>query len=122
MTSRSLFYLVVALLLLLPTTALAGEPWTAADEGLYATFLVFQYADYRQTRQIVVDPDHYELNPVLGENPSQGQVDTYFAATTIGHYLIADALKPRNRKLFIIITTIAGVVVVNQNYQFGIKF
>ena len=53
------------------------------DTALYFA-LALQTADWMQTRQIAKDPAYYEYNPILGNHPSMGKVNRYFAAIEAG--------------------------------------
>lgn len=111
--------LVFILFLLFSSTASAN--WSGGDTSRQAVFTVLQAADWAQTREIVKDDSRYELNPILGKYPSNTEVDIYFAATTVGHYLVSRALPPKQRKVwqYVWIGAQAGNVV--RNYQVGIR-
>lgn len=71
--------------------------WTWEDtitQGVYATFHIM---DWAQTNRIARDDDFYELNPILGRNASEGRVNTYMAATLIGHTWIAYELEDKKK-------------------------
>jgi len=63
--------------------------WTKADTAREAAFLTVLAVDYGQTADIVDSPEYYELNPILGRDPSIQQVRWYFAGCAIGHYCVA---------------------------------
>ena len=57
------------------------------DIALEAAFQAAGFADYRQTTQVVKNPDlYYETNAVLGKHPSQGAVDRYFMIGAVVHF------------------------------------
>jgi len=57
-------------------------------------------ADWAQTRTIAKNPyQWHETNPILGQHPSVGNVNNYFAAAMLGHTLLANLLPPEYRKL-----------------------
>jgi len=57
------------------------------------TFLLV--ADWGQTREIAVNPRYREINILLGENPSLGEVDLYFATAIVGNALISSNIKDK---------------------------
>ena len=81
------------------TGGCATGGWTKADTARQAAFVTVTAMDWMQTRQIAQNPDKYrELNPILGEHPSTGEVDVYFAAAIAAHTGIAMALPPDYRR------------------------
>ena len=80
--------------------------------------------DWGQTRYIAKSPKYYELNPILGRNPSVGKVNTYFTVTGILHTTVSYLLwryKPRWWKWFQVITITSQATVVYHNFSIGIK-
>lgn len=70
--------------------AFAAEDWTTGDTIAQVVTMGLIAIDWRQSRQIARNPDRYaESNPVLGEHPSMGRVNTYFALFEIGHLWLA---------------------------------
>ena len=73
--------------------AKAADPWSTADKTLAVTAAVAMAADWRQTQQIVEQPNRYhELNPILGAHPTMGAVNRHFALNAAliasgAHYL-----------------------------------
>jgi hypothetical protein len=64
-------------------------------------FQALLIADWKQTRQIARAPDRYfERNPILGNHPSVGRVDTYMFAAGVLHWVIAANLSPKWRQQF----------------------
>lgn len=77
-----------------------GRPgWTDDDTARQALTLALLGADWAQTRSIAKGiPGIHETNPLLGEHPSTGRVNNYFAASMLGHTLLMNALPPEIRK------------------------
>lgn len=80
------------------------EPWkwfskfSDDDKTRQKVILATQIIDALQTRDIADKPDKYfEKNPLLGEHPSESDVNRYFAASMLGNYLLAKALPPKLR-------------------------
>ena len=58
--------------------------WTWTDTGLQVTYLTLHTMDWTQTLHIARNPDkYYEMNQTLGRHPSEGRVNSYFAATAL---------------------------------------
>ena len=114
---RRLAVLLVGALLSVDATA----DWTQEDTARQLAFTGLQLIDWGQTRDIAQNPNRRELNPILGPNPSTTDVDVYFAATTLGHYVVSRALPPEYRKVwqYVWIGAQAGNVV--RNYQLGVR-
>lgn len=111
--------LIVSLLLLAP--AHAAESWDKTEVALFATALTLDYVDYRQTIEITRS-DYYETNPFLGKQPSEVHVRNHFILGAVGSYLIADNLRPKYRKAFLIGFILFEAYFVNNNIRIGIRF
>ena len=73
--------------------------WTQADSAREAAYLALHVVDWGQTLEIADNPGQYhERNPVLGDHPSRGRVNAWFAGTALLHpvvsYLLPDDLRP----------------------------
>ena len=106
-------------LLLLCSTASAD--WSSGDTNRQLAFTALQMVDWAQTREVVKDDRKHELNPILGKYPSKTEVNVYFAATTLGHYLVSRALPPDYRKVwqYVWIGFQTGNVI--RNYRVGVR-
>jgi len=92
-------------------------------DTLEITWQTLWAADYLQTRQIAKAPDsYYEKNKFLGEHPSVGKVNVYFAASAAAHYMVSQALPPRWRETWQMVTIVYEVDAVVQNYKIGLGF
>ena len=99
-----------------------ADDWTGTDTGLEVAWQVAHAIDWGQTRYIAKHPqDFRELNPILGDHPSVGRVNTYFIATGLAHYGISQWLSPSNRRGWQTITIIFAVATVSRNHQIGVK-
>ncbi len=80
--------------------ALCGRlSWTKSEIAKEAMWGGLQLMDYRQTMQTARNPDRFrELNPFLGEHPSQGEVSAWFMGWAFWHPVITDAL-PREKTI-----------------------
>ena len=60
--------------------------WTVTDTILQALYATLHFMDWSQTLKIARNPDHYrEINPILGEHPSEGHVNSYMAMSLVAH-------------------------------------
>lgn len=131
--------LVLALVLL---SGCASANWTQGDSIRQGAIVALQTADYLQTRTIAVEmvPESYterpngsserfyahprwrETNPMLGEHPTTGQVNIFFAAGIIGNAVISYALPPRYRAWWQAASIGLEGYYVGRNYQAGIRW
>lgn len=107
------------------------DPWTTGDTWRQAAVTGLLVADWGQTRWIVrhpQDPTHNgvytwraEGNPLLGDYPSIGKVNTYFAAAAVGHAAISYILPRGWRDAWQYVWIGAEANQVRRNYYMGIK-
>lgn len=117
---------VVLVLLLLCSCS-----WNREEIVMETTWQVLHVLDWGTTLDIAARPDEfYEMNPILGEYPSRGQVNAYMFTGAILHPIVTHLL-PREadilgkdthpRRLFQAITIgMSGACVVN-NFSIGLK-
>lgn len=80
---KKLFFTFTFFFLTLSAHA-ADNSWTATDTTLQVTYLTLHAMDWAQTLHIARNPEQYcEMNNFLGEHPSEGRVNSYFALTAI---------------------------------------
>ena len=115
--------LILALLFLLPMSANAQfSGWSPTDKALFATSTALLVADWGQTRYIARHPDRFrELNPLLPEHPSLGDVNRHFLVSTAvmlaaAHYL------PQYRKAMLQVWVAVGVIGTARNAHIGVRF
>ena len=92
------------LLLILPGCAhLKVDKWDAVEIGEAAALTVLMAIDHGQTSMIVRNPDRYrEMNPIMGEHPSQATVNIFFPAALAFKLGVAHFLPSEWRLLSII--------------------
>jgi hypothetical protein len=74
--------------------------WTAAEIAREAAWEGLNTIDNRQSVQAARQPDHYrELNPILGEHPTEKALNLYFTAWVLLHPAITHALA-REKTIF----------------------
>lgn len=121
MTARCNSAVLLGMLVVLTPLA-SAEGWTTADTWRESTYMGFHAADWVQTGKIARDPDRWnEENKILGESPSMGRVNAYFAATAIAHYAIAAALPAPWRARFQYLTIGIEATSVANNHSIGLR-
>ncbi len=71
---------VILMALLLVSCSSVSYKWTKSDKIGQIMALTALTADWMQTKYIATHGNEYrEMNPILGEHPSKGQVNAYFA-------------------------------------------
>lgn len=109
-------------MLAMSNTAIAHDEWTTSDTKRQAVYLTLHTIDWAQTRYIAKNPDKWrELNPLIGEHPSVGRVDGYFATGALLHTGIAYVLPEKWRKGFQYVTIGIEAGITARNYHLGIK-
>ena len=95
--------------------------WTWADSSLMAAFLITRAADWSQTRRIDDTPDLQESNPIMGDHPSDGRVDSFFTWTTAATVGLSLILPPEWRRSMLAGFSLANTVVVANNHRLGLR-
>lgn len=106
--------------LLFPVHAYACS-WSHGDTVRQSVFTTLALVDWLQTQEIVKNDLYDERNRFIGSQPSMHRVNTYFAVTTIGNYLIAKHLPCRARRLWQYVFIGERIGVVNHNINIGIR-
>ena len=92
----------------------SANAWTSGDTYREVVFLALHELDRRQT--IILVKTKYELNPFLGDTPSEEAINIYFATTSLAHFGVAYILPSKWREIFQNVTI--GVTTFNatRNY------
>lgn len=110
------------LLLLLSSNACAFDEWSEADKTREAVYLALDAVDWMQTRNIARNPaEFYETNSYLGEHPSVGKVNGYFASMMLLHVGVVTVLPSKHRALFQLTSIVYEAIFVAGNYQLEIS-
>lgn len=105
-----------------PISSSAGDPWSDADVAREVAYGAVHLIDWSQTRYAARQGDAFrETNPVLGDHPSVGRVDGYFAATLAGHVLVTDLLPRSWRSLWQGSTIAVEATIAAHNRAIGVK-
>jgi len=83
--------LLFIVLLFIPIDVYADN-WSHEDTMIQILYSAYHIGDWNQTLQITESEDYEETNKILGRNPSDDQVNLYFASTLLAHYYIAQRL------------------------------
>lgn len=101
------------------------DEWTDDDTRREAVYIALHIMDWAQTRTIARNPDRWnEVNPILGEHPSVGRVDAYFAVMALSHMAVSDVLPTEYRDTwqYLSIGFEAGFVGHNLSLGIGVWF
>jgi len=112
------------LLLLLLSFNVYGADWSTADTKREVTWQVINLIDWGQTLDIVRDQEagnlRYEQNPILGNNPSRGKINTYFALSHVAHYGIS-RWSTKYRSHWQYATIVVSGFIVGRNFYIGLS-
>lgn len=98
------------------------QDWTTGDTVLQLTYTTLHVLDWAQTLHIARNPDdYYEKNRHLGQHPSEGKVNTFFAATLVANTAISIWLPKPYRTGWQLYLNIERAYWVRNNHQIGIK-
>lgn len=93
------------------------------DTALFTASTITLALDMMQTLDIKNHDDIHETNIILGKNPSDSEVITYFVACSIANFGFSRyVLKNNYRKAWLIGLTSFQASVINNNYNIGLKF
>jgi hypothetical protein len=98
-----------------------GSEWTAADVARQVAVQTLLAVDWSQTITTSRDPGLTEVNPILGEYPSSGRVDKYFAAWMVAHPLISHILPATMRRHWQHAALVVQAGAVGNNINLGIR-
>ena len=117
-------WLLLGLLLCYPNTAASYEfdDWTRGQLIMQGLTTFSYVLDWGQTLDIENHSNLYETNALLGDHPSRGEINTYFASLIITHILITHVLPSKYRMAWLTGTFVISVGYVNNNYHLGLTF
>jgi hypothetical protein len=116
---------LVLVTLLLPQYCWAeSEPWSDSSRFWAATSALALANDWMTTRDLTqrYQEGYYELNPILGQNPSTQRVDLHFLICIPAIYLYADYLPDEDRVKWLKIVTAVEAVVSGNNLRLGLRW
>ena len=95
--------------------------WDRMDKFLFGSFVVVNVIDAMQTVDMKNHPGYYEMNPLLGKHPSEGEVWLFKAAVVTATYYIVRNAHPANRKLGLAIANAIVLTAVEHNHSIGLR-
>ena len=99
----------------------AGDEWTTEERATFAASSALLVADWAQTRKIARNAQMYsETNSILGQHPSVGRVNTYFATALLLNYVIGRSLTSRWRTAWFVAVGSVEANVVQRNLSIGL--
>lgn len=112
---------IVLCLALLALPAQARE-WTDDELRWGAALAVTRLVDWGQTRYIAKHPDRFrEVNPLIGDHPSLGEVNRHFIVSTALMFAAAHYL-PQYRTRLLQVYVVVGAGYVVHNIGIGVRF
>lgn len=121
-----------------PTTSIHATTEPGPDRGLWrreAAYLTLHVIDWAQTLEVARlarDPEScqrnteyeecWEHNPLLGSQPSSGEVNRYFVATGLLHIAVANLLPDGYAEPFQWVTIGIEVGAITNNASMGVRF
>ena len=123
--------IIILLSIALVSCSSVSYKWTKADKIGQVMVLTALTADYLQTRYIATHSNEYrETNFILGNHPSEGQVNAYFAglaAFNVGMsmvlpsgIIIGNDMKVKPRLMWQAATFLGHGYAVMSNYNLGV--
>lgn len=88
--------------------------------GLQIASNIGLVVDWAQTREIAVNDDYLETNPVLGSRPTTGDVNRYFVGVILLNNIIGEVLPKPLAKTWYGSITLIQMNAVRHNYSIGI--
>ena len=96
--------------------------WSRKDIRKEVAYQTLHGLDWLQTKEIARNPDYIELNPILGQDPTQGEVDKYFMITGLLHAGVSCSLSKETREIWLNSSIMFQSIVVLSNIRKGIQF
>ena len=128
MRSYSLTLALLSLYLIstsLQVQAQEPEPWSDRSKFWAATSAIALANDWATTRDMTqrYNEGYYEVNPVIGRNPSANRVDLHFLIAIPVVYLIADNLETDlARTRWLELVTLVEASVSLNNLRIGLRW
>lgn len=100
----------------------SAREWTEEEKLWALAATVATVGDWATTRNMTrrYNEGYYEHNPILGKNPTTGQVDRYFAISIPLIFLVANELDDYRKPWLIGITALEAAM-VGHNLHIGLK-
>lgn len=113
---------LILALILTSSLVFAFDEWTKEDTYREVAWQTLNLIDWKQTLIIANNPDHYkEINPIIGEHPSRGKVNTYMAVGAVSHLAMSYVLPKEYRVIFQYFTIGTSAYCVGNNISIGLQ-
>ena len=112
-------YILILLLLSLPSTLFAADKWDTTDKVLVSTMWTARMIDMKQTMYIYDSPKYEEIGPVM-KHLGEDAVVPWFVGTAIIFHYVAHILPDKWRTPFLVGANIGSWLQVIHNRQAGI--
>jgi len=113
-------YLILIVFFVIGSSELKAQEWTEENTAWETAYLATLIIDWGQTLEIAENPNYRELNQIIGEYPTRGEVNRYFMGLGISHIIISNYLDewrlPWQRSTFFF-----SLGVISRNARMGIK-
>lgn len=114
--------LITILIIPIQTFAYTLDKRSNEDTFYQLIYTTLRTIDWGQTRTTAKNPStHIERNPILGEHPTIGEVNTYFITTLLGHAYISYVLPSKYRRIWQAIWIGQSAQTITRNYIVGVK-
>ncbi len=117
----------ILIILIIPSLSIASN-WSKEDTYWEAACLSVITVDWMQTHHMA-EKDFYvngkqlrEINPILGSQPTQKDVDLYFVSALAVHATAAFLLPKKWRRIFQGGTVGLELFIIGNNYRLGAGF
>ena len=119
-------YLLAVILTLLSLTAYADpfDGWTKEEKEWFALSQIVQIVDYQTTRDLLYtqkEKGFYELNPIVGANPSPNRLMAFEIGTLVGNYFLTDWLDHDTRLTWLKWHVGVELIVIQHNISIGAR-
>ena len=119
---KSITLIIMLMILMLPVAGFTADDWNKEEISKEVAWMVLHAVDWRQTAYAMDRPDEYEeLNPILGNHPSEGRLNMFMLTTALGHYLITKYIPKEHRSVWQNISIGFKLGTVSSNYYVGAR-
>lgn len=115
--------LIILLIIILTCLSCTTTPvkWTKTEKAKEAAWLILHAVDYKQTQYAMEEGGFKELNPLLGEHPSEGRLNTFALLGAVLHFVTTHYIEKEYRAIWQNITIGTKAAVVGWNFHVGAK-
>ncbi|MDD5048442.1 MAG: hypothetical protein PHH09_05880 [Methanoregulaceae archaeon] len=118
---RLIAMVVVVILMVCFSLPVYADKWTKEDMAWQGAALLAIGVDWLQTKEIARNDEYTETNPILGDYPSQNDVDLYFLGCGIVHTAISYYLPKKYRRYWQCVWVGIEVGHISHNINAGVR-